>query len=165
MTTLKSRPEPYHDATIYRWLRILGYKHRRVTKGIYLDGHERPDVVAYRRDFLVRMAEYRRRATQYVDAPDGSHVAVELDLQENEMKVVFVYHDESCFAANDGKRCLWLEEGEKVLRPKGDGKSIMVIELTYFCSIRQLLCIWVTRLQGFFAPATACFPTKKSPRV
>jgi hypothetical protein len=127
VTTFKSRPEPYHDATIYRWLRVLGYKHRRVTKGIYIDGHERPDVV-YRSDFFVRMAGYRRRATHYVDAADGTRVAVEPDLQDNDMKIVFVYHDESCFAANDGKRCLWLKEGEKVLCPKGYGKSIMVLE-------------------------------------
>jgi hypothetical protein len=120
------RPDPYHDSTIYRWLHVLGYKHRRVTKGIYIDGHERPDVVAYRADFLLRMEAFRRRATHYIDDADGARVAVQPDLQPGESKVVFVYHDESCFAANDGQRCLWLEEGEKVLRPKGDGKSIMV---------------------------------------
>jgi ribosomal protein S18 acetylase RimI-like enzyme len=35
-----------------RWLRRLGFNWREVRKGIYIDGHERPDVVEYRKNFL-----------------------------------------------------------------------------------------------------------------
>jgi hypothetical protein len=36
---VETRHKPYDDATIYGWLHVLGYKHRKVTKGIYIDGH------------------------------------------------------------------------------------------------------------------------------
>jgi hypothetical protein len=34
------------------WLKKLGYKCKEVSKGIYHDGHERPDVIATRKKFL-----------------------------------------------------------------------------------------------------------------
>jgi len=40
--------------------------------------------------------------------------------------VVQVTHDESCCHAHDGKKTMWLQVGEQLLRKKGDGKSIMV---------------------------------------
>ena len=141
---VETRPKPYDDATIYRWLHVLGYKHRKVTKGIYIDGHEREDVVQYRTHFLERMTALRRRAVQYDDVVGVNGVAttraVPPTLEPGETEVVFVYHDESCFAANDGLRCLWLEDGEKVLRSKGDGKSIMVLCCSKMYLTRQITC-------------------------
>jgi len=40
-----------------RWLHKLGYAVTEVRKGIYVDGHERPDVVEYRRKFLEMIKE------------------------------------------------------------------------------------------------------------
>ena len=39
-----------------RWLHEIGFKVQRVTKGIYYDGHERDDVVDYRKKFLAEMS-------------------------------------------------------------------------------------------------------------
>jgi hypothetical protein len=39
-------------STAVRWLKKLGFSMRRVMKGIYVDGHERPDVVAARQEFI-----------------------------------------------------------------------------------------------------------------
>ena len=36
--------------TARRWLANLGFEWKKVVKGIYVDGHERKDVVAYRED-------------------------------------------------------------------------------------------------------------------
>jgi hypothetical protein len=36
-------------------LRKLGYGITEVRKAMYVDGHERPDVVAYRKEFLEKM--------------------------------------------------------------------------------------------------------------
>jgi hypothetical protein len=46
--------------TACRWLAKLGYELKEVKKGIYIDGHEREDVVAYRNEFLKEFAEYER---------------------------------------------------------------------------------------------------------
>ena len=48
------------------------------------------------------------------------------DLQLGEKPLVLVTHDQSTFNANDGKRRLWMKENAQPLRPKGNGKGIMV---------------------------------------
>jgi hypothetical protein len=42
--------------TAERWMKRLGYKLKLHKKGIYYDGHERDDVVAYRVKFLEKVA-------------------------------------------------------------------------------------------------------------
>jgi hypothetical protein len=34
----------------------MGFEFKRFTKGVYVDGHERPDVIEYRLKFLEQMA-------------------------------------------------------------------------------------------------------------
>ena len=48
------------ECTAINWLKKLGYERKDVKKGIYVDGHERPDVVEYREMFLVPMGEYQQ---------------------------------------------------------------------------------------------------------
>ena len=43
-----------------RWLHELGYRSLKVRKGLYVDGHERPDVIKARGTFLARMRGYHR---------------------------------------------------------------------------------------------------------
>jgi hypothetical protein len=35
----------------------MGFRYKQYHKGIYVDGHERDDVVAYRKEFLAQMKE------------------------------------------------------------------------------------------------------------
>ena len=48
------------ERTARNWLRKLGYSCVEVRKGLYHDGHERPDVVAARTKFLEQMAGYEK---------------------------------------------------------------------------------------------------------
>jgi len=48
------------ERTARNWLRKLGYSCVEVRKGLYHDGHERPDVVEARKKFLDDMAKYER---------------------------------------------------------------------------------------------------------
>lgn len=43
------------ESTAVRWLKKLGFKLCRVQKGVYVDGHERPDVVEARKKFIEYM--------------------------------------------------------------------------------------------------------------
>jgi hypothetical protein len=43
--------------TAHRWLKRMGFEFKQYHKGIYIDGHERADVVAYRKEFLAKMNE------------------------------------------------------------------------------------------------------------
>ena len=76
-------------------------------KGVYMDGHERPDVVEYRNsEFLPLMASYERRMVQW--KPKGvSLVHVEPDLRPEENWVIAIFQDESCFHVNDNKQTGW----------------------------------------------------------
>jgi hypothetical protein len=41
----------------HRWLHKLGYGVTEVRKGVYVDGHKRPDVVEYHQKFLEMIKE------------------------------------------------------------------------------------------------------------
>ena len=45
---------------------------------------------------------------------------------ESKKKLVLIYHDESTFHSNDGQGWLWAEEGKQPIRPKGQGRGLMV---------------------------------------
>ena len=48
------------ERTAVNWLHKLGYQCKDVKKGIYVDGHERSDVVETRKKFLEEMDRYSR---------------------------------------------------------------------------------------------------------
>ena len=53
------------ESTAVRWMHVLGMSYKQYKRGIYNDGHERPDVVTYRESFLQRMQQYAKRMPQY----------------------------------------------------------------------------------------------------
>ncbi|RKF60350.1 hypothetical protein OnM2_051066 [Erysiphe neolycopersici] len=70
------------------------------------------------------MEGYEKRMAKYEGTDMGE--VIELALQPNEKKLVLVTHDESCFSSYDGKHTIWVDQDHKPLRPKGEGRSIMV---------------------------------------
>jgi hypothetical protein len=52
--------------TVYRWLDRLGFKYEARKKSYYVDNHEKPDTVAYRRHFIKRYLEYENRMFRWV---------------------------------------------------------------------------------------------------
>ena len=92
---------------------------------MYADGHEREDVVRYRKIFLEKFKELEPKLAKWDEQgeliggptpPDGGRW------------LVVVTHDESTFQVNDGRRQMWLLKDKDPLRPKGVGKGIMVSE-------------------------------------
>ena len=45
--------------TARNWLRKLGYEYKDVRKDVFVDGHERSDVVEDRKNFLQKMEELK----------------------------------------------------------------------------------------------------------
>ena len=123
------------QSTATRWLHLLGLHYGAYQKGTYVDGHERDDVVQYRDEFLQRMLIYERRMTKYEDAPNTADImiAVPPHLNQGERRLVLVTHDESCFSSNDGKTTIWMSEDNRPLRPKGEGRSVMVSDFLCEC--------------------------------
>jgi hypothetical protein len=91
--------------TARRWLIKLGWRHTLVKKGVYMDGHERSDVVNYRnKEFLPQMAMFEARMVHY-EGPDMTRV--EPQLAECEKEIIHQFHDECCFHANDQSNHAW----------------------------------------------------------
>ncbi|RPB11555.1 hypothetical protein P167DRAFT_575298 [Morchella conica CCBAS932] len=112
--------------TARKWLKRLGLVHGTVRKGVYVDGHERDDVIEYRdKVFIPQWREYQRRLVIFNENGDGGWRSPET-LLENERPLVWVTHDESTFNANDGKRKMWMKVGQQPIRPKSRGKGIII---------------------------------------
>lgn len=100
-----SLKSPICYRTAQRWLVKVGWRLTVLRKGVYMDGHERPDVVEYRNNvFLPKMAEYERRMVHF-EGPDLTRV--EPVLKEGETEIVVYFQDESCFHANEYKSRAW----------------------------------------------------------
>ena len=48
----KTKHRVITSRTARNWLKKLGYSWKDITKDVFVDGHERDDVVRYRKDFL-----------------------------------------------------------------------------------------------------------------
>ena len=118
-----------HSRTARRWLRRLGYNWRDVKKGVFLDGHERPDVVEYRQSFLEEM---HRLSPYFVEfSADGliKEKKYPADCSVGGLDrrpIIIITHDEIIFSTNDVKHQAWIPENGAFLRPKGKGKGLMV---------------------------------------
>jgi hypothetical protein len=56
-------------STVYRWLQKLGFKYEPRRKGYYVDGHEKPATIEYRKKFVSRYLQYERRAHRWIQIP------------------------------------------------------------------------------------------------
>ncbi|KZV69533.1 hypothetical protein PENSPDRAFT_608568 [Peniophora sp. CONT] len=111
-------------ATAKRWMHLMDYRWTKTPQGQYIDGHEREDIVAYRRDvFLPTLAELTRNARAW------NNGVLEARGAPPTRWTVIWYHDESTFYANDRRLVRWVHTGEKpVPRAKGEGASLMVAD-------------------------------------
>lgn len=95
--------------TARRWLIKLGWTYSQVKKGVYVDGHEREDVVQYRNNvFLPKMAEYQHRMAKYVEVK-GEELLKRIapTLGPGETELIPLFHDESCMHANEQTANVW----------------------------------------------------------
>ena len=110
--------------TACRYLHALGYRYQYTPKGQYVDGHEREDVVSYRKNvFLVKWKRFMGRMATW-----------DKDLKENlpsgeGKRVIAWFHDESVFYAHDRRKKGWYHKDASA-KPyaKGEGASLMIAD-------------------------------------
>src|SRR6266700_5317057 len=121
------RQKSFSLRTAQRWLKLMGYRWKPEARGMYLDGHEREDVVLYRQQtFLPRYLALSERAAQF----DNNGVELPRELPLRGVKEVIIHHhDESIFYGNDRRKLRWLHDSESP-KPyaKGEGQSLMVAD-------------------------------------
>lgn len=93
-------------------------------QGIFIDAHERPDVVASRETFLRKMVKIG--FLHFTNAPtEEAQKAIPANIDaptlERRSKTVVFCHDESTFQSLQ-----WGEKGTKIMNPKSKGAGIMV---------------------------------------
>lgn len=112
------------QSTAQRWLAKLKWRYSKAKNGMYIDGHERVDVVAYRQAFVYRWAEYEVRFP-FLD--DSGNPLPHPSNSRPFFNLILVTHDESTFFQNDQRTTCWNHQDSRpVPRPKGDGQSLMV---------------------------------------
>lgn len=135
--------KPPCERTARRWLIKLGWRKTQIRKGVYMDGHEHPDVVKYRDNiFLPRMEQLEWRMAKYIPDHEGNMSRIEPDLQPGEREIIAEFQDETCCQANEHVSSAWcaiqtitiflyisfvlvrLKEGQQILRKKGRGRLI-----------------------------------------
>lgn len=122
--------------TAINWLVKLNFQFEEYRQGsAYVDGHERPDVVAYRTKFIDEFALWQKRMESFEG--EDMQTCISPELADDESKIVLVTQDECSFQAHDGQRRIWQEKERKEIRPKGEGASIMVS--AFLCQCHGLL--------------------------
>ncbi|RIA88324.1 hypothetical protein C1645_739489 [Glomus cerebriforme] len=91
---------------------------------VYVDGHEREDVIAYRKEFLETMEGYQSLMPKFIG--EECEIQVNSELEDDECLHIFVIHDKTTFQSNDGQKSEWRPKNEQPLRKKGQGQLIHV---------------------------------------
>ena len=114
--------KPISINTARRWLQSEGFRYTTFKKGLYFDGHDRPDVVNYRQEsFLPEMEKYSERLVRY--SPENPKI--QLPLPNPDVRpLVLVAHDEMTAQANDSASKSWVLEDQHQLRKKGVGRGL-----------------------------------------
>jgi hypothetical protein len=115
--------------TSRKWLHEMGFEVLTARKGIFIDGHERLDVIESRKTFLRKMVKIG--FLHFTNAPtEEAKQALPDDLdppiQERREKTVVFFHDETTFQSNEDQSSQWGVHGTKVMRPKSKGAGIMI---------------------------------------
>lgn len=126
------------ERTAHEWLKQFKWRYSRRKNGMYIDGHEKEEVVEYRKQFVQqwmhlytpRMTTWEKKVNQ-----DGTETLAAKPPKGGvpvppgwPFRLILVTHDESTYYCNDSVRMLWQHADNHVPQPKGDGSSIMVLD-------------------------------------
>lgn len=91
-----------------------------------MDGHERPDVVKYRGDFLKQMTSLGFLNTSNAPSEEAATLLPAVEVSSDCEQTIYWFHDESSYNANDDQSIMWKDESMQIIKPKGKGAGLMV---------------------------------------
>jgi hypothetical protein len=117
--------KPVSKTTAKNWMHNLDYRWRREPKGLYLDGHERLDVVEYRQTvYIPKWKEMEARMQSFATFELYTYMDPIL------RRIVVWFHDECTFSAHDRRLLLWvLLSASPKPSKKGEGQTLMVSDV------------------------------------
>ena len=103
-------PQEIRPRTAVKWLHRLGFRPQSHRKSVYIDGHEREDVIEYRKLYLQKIEILSSTHLPPPTCSDGL-TAFETGNPAAKKGLINIFHDESSFHANEGHSVMWAEEG------------------------------------------------------
>ena len=106
----------------------LGFQPLQHSKGLYVDGHERADVVKYRETFLQKLEELENIHSPPPSVEDPvPFIPSRTSEGTAPLKhLVIIHHDKSTFHANDDQMRMWGEPDTHMIRPKSREAGLMI---------------------------------------
>jgi hypothetical protein len=103
--------KPLGKTATYKWLNRLGFYATEEKKGVYVDGHERADVIEYQQnDFLLKLALLQALFTNYEEDANGVLQLIPSILSFREKEHVIYYYNKSYFHVKEYSKQIWLDE-------------------------------------------------------
>ena len=100
------------------WLHHLGFEYKDVKKDVFIDGHERPDVIEDRKKFLEKMEELKQYLVEFNEdntMKKKNYPANYAVGSSDRRPVIVITNDECTFSANDGICKAWTWIGDTFL--------------------------------------------------
>lgn len=95
---------------------------------MYIDGHEREDVVESRKDYLQFMEDLQ--STHLPPPPIPEDIGPLPPPPPGSKYLVILDHDETVFYSNEDQSVTWAEPGTTCIKPKSNGSGIKVSDLS-----------------------------------
>ena len=115
------------EHTARHWMKKMNYHYGRHPNGMYIDGHEKDEVVEYQSAFVERWKIYESRFHLWDN--EGSELPQPrgFPVPGHRFCLILITHDESTFFQNDNRKTFWQHTSKKGMpKPKGEGHSIMI---------------------------------------
>jgi hypothetical protein len=115
------------ESSCRRDLLKWGAKYEINKKRPYFHGHERPDVIEYRNEFVKKFDITKKSfgfLQKFID--EESYLEPSIVRIENEKRCVVTCHDESTFRSGESAPSRWVWNNEYTFFNKGYGQSLMV---------------------------------------
>jgi len=105
------------------WLKKLGFEWKEVRKGVYINGHEKPEVVFHRQQcFLSQWKEFAKRIPKWL--PSGQIDTT--PLLAGQRLLIPVAYNECTFHLNNGVHHRWIHKDKHLICKKSRGQGLMV---------------------------------------
>lgn len=106
----------------------MEYKWKKIKKDVFFDGHERKDMIEYKKSFLDKIKSLLPYLVRFSE--DESMLPKEYSDDcvvdgLNERPIIMITYDENTFSINDGCQKIWILNDQVVFQPKRKGKEII----------------------------------------
>ncbi len=103
-------PVEIKSQTAQKWLHKLGFEDKDVKKDVFVDGHERPDLVEHSERFLKKIKELEQYLVEFEEDRTMKAQKYPSDCKvrgEKCQPVIVITHDECIFSSNNGIHKAW----------------------------------------------------------